>query len=125
MLLGDIRKDLLENRKAGGSKRVVLKIAEYIIHPGYKKPSSYNDIALVRLERKVTLSRAVLPACLPQPQYRLENKQNMTTLGWGLLGTGRKSTKANYTLAMKKMMTRRSMISGSDLQKEPRTFFRL
>ena len=89
MLLGDTRKDLVENRRARNTKRLVVKIGEYIIHPEFRAPSTYNDIALLRLERKVPLSRSILPACLPQPQYRLENIANMTTLGWGLLGHGR------------------------------------
>lgn len=40
------------------------KIVERIVHPNYKPPSLYNDIALFRLERDVEFSAFVRPICL-------------------------------------------------------------
>jgi hypothetical protein len=88
VLLGDIR---LKTDLAGGSvRREIVKIAEFIVHPAYRKPLTYNDIALIRLDRKVALSRSVLPACLPQPRFRLEQKTNTLACGWGQTGTAGK-----------------------------------
>jgi len=81
-LLGDIRQS---SRLSPG--RIIVKIEEYIKHPEYKKPLRYNDIGLLRLETKVKLSRSVLPACLPQPNGRMELKTGVSTTGWGALGT--------------------------------------
>ncbi|KAB0801696.1 hypothetical protein PPYR_03882 [Photinus pyralis] len=39
-------------------------IARWINHPRYKQPSHYNDIALVKLSRKVRLNSYARPACL-------------------------------------------------------------
>lgn len=47
---------------SGGAQE--LGITEVIVHPDYRPPSKYNDLALVRLSRRVRLSRFVAPACL-------------------------------------------------------------
>ncbi len=85
-MLGDIN---LKQRPSilSRTRRVIVKIVEYIPHPDYVKPLTYNDLALLRLERKVNLSRSVLPACLPQPSFRLESRIDLGTTGWGQLGT--------------------------------------
>ncbi|KAJ8921895.1 hypothetical protein NQ315_008528 [Exocentrus adspersus] len=41
-----------------------IKIAELIPHPDYKSPSAYNDIGLVKLQKKVDISVHTRPACL-------------------------------------------------------------
>lgn len=83
VLLGDIT---LDDGTTGS--RVILNISEYIKHPEYKPPLSYNDIALLKLDRKVNITRSVLPACLPEPEKRFDRKANVSTAGWGKLGFG-------------------------------------
>lgn len=43
-----------------------LRVIEIIPHPEYRQSIKYNDISLFKLERKVELSGAIRPACLPQ-----------------------------------------------------------
>ncbi|XP_055544670.1 serine protease snake-like [Wyeomyia smithii] len=61
-------------------------IAELIPHPEYKQTSQYNDIALVKLERKVIFSPYIRPICLPT-KSDLNNKRAIAT-GWGTIGYG-------------------------------------
>ncbi|XP_047115572.1 serine protease snake-like [Schistocerca piceifrons] len=35
-----------------------------LVHPGFRRPAFYHDVALLRLERKVAYGESVLPACL-------------------------------------------------------------
>lgn len=58
-----------------------LKIIESIPHPEYRYPVQYNDIGLFKLERRVELSGAIRPACLPQ-QSAVPTKSAIAT-GWG------------------------------------------
>jgi hypothetical protein len=39
-------------------------ISEMIVHPAYKLPALYNDIALFKLSAKVEFSAYIRPACL-------------------------------------------------------------
>lgn len=40
-------------------------IAERIRHPAHRASSQYNDIALIKMDRKVRLTPYMRPACLP------------------------------------------------------------
>ncbi|XP_011863922.1 PREDICTED: serine protease snake-like [Vollenhovia emeryi] len=62
-----------------------IAIKERIRHPDYKRPSEYHDIAILRLEKKVTYDAFVRPACLPVdwPDVGQDNKAVAT--GWGLV----------------------------------------
>lgn len=62
------------------------KIEQRIIHPNYKKPSSYNDIALFRLEQNVEFSEYVRPLCLNTDQSL--NPPLMAATGWGKTNYG-------------------------------------
>lgn len=64
-----------------GQDSVEVGVAQIIIHPQYKPPQKYNDIALLRLSRPVVLSRFILPACLRTSFYVKERKAIVT--GWG------------------------------------------
>ncbi|KAB0801689.1 hypothetical protein PPYR_03875 [Photinus pyralis] len=59
-------------------------ISQLIRHPDYKPPSQYNDIALLKLNRKVRLNSYARPACL-------HTNMNIPVLkavasGWGKVG---------------------------------------
>ncbi|XP_029729399.2 venom protease-like isoform X2 [Aedes albopictus] len=62
------------------------KIAETIPHPDYRLTSQYNDIALIKLDRKVILSPYIRPICLPM-SGELKNRRAIAT-GWGTIGYG-------------------------------------
>ncbi|KAL9888993.1 trypsin-1-like [Glossina fuscipes fuscipes] len=57
-----------------------IKIAEYIEHPDYEYPSSYNDIALVKLDEPSLMYKP--PACLSTPD-REDDHANVIVLGYG------------------------------------------
>ncbi|CAG0900891.1 unnamed protein product, partial [Cyprideis torosa] len=62
-------------------------VAQLIIHPNYKAPSFENDIALIRLENKVTaFDGTVRPACLPRLRQLLEPGTMVKAIGWGTVG---------------------------------------
>ena len=66
-----------------------MKISEIIRHPQYSFPASYNDIALLKLEKKLKLRYmqrpAVRPACLPQSEP--PSNSVYTATGWGRLSS--------------------------------------
>ncbi|CAG2066937.1 unnamed protein product, partial [Timema podura] len=51
------------------------------VHPGYSTIRSYNDIALIRLPRKVKLSELLFPACLYTREDLPRGPFNIA--GWG------------------------------------------
>ncbi|XP_058815645.1 venom protease-like isoform X2 [Topomyia yanbarensis] len=61
-------------------------IADLIPHPDYKQSSQYNDIALMKLDRKVIFSPYIRPICLPT-DGDLGNARAIAT-GWGTIGYG-------------------------------------
>ncbi|XP_060870124.1 serine protease snake-like [Metopolophium dirhodum] len=69
------------NSKTANARPTDYKIVDRIIHPNYKPPSLYNDIALFRLERDVDFSAYVRPICL-----NTDNTSTPPTVmatGWG------------------------------------------
>jgi len=61
------------------------KIEKYVIHPDYKSPARYNDIALLRLETDVVFSAFVRPICL-NSNPSLDPTPQIAT-GWGTIST--------------------------------------
>lgn len=59
------------------------RIVERIKHNGFKLPSKYNDIALVKMDGPVQFNNYIRPACLPQSR-RIETKHVIAS-GWGRL----------------------------------------
>ncbi|XP_049961612.1 serine protease persephone-like [Schistocerca serialis cubense] len=55
-------------------------ISEIVLHPSYRKRQYYNDIALLRLDRRVEFSDAVFPACLNTQDG---DPPSFTAAGWG------------------------------------------
>lgn len=58
-----------------------LKIIEVILHPDYRTGSKYNDIGLVKMEKKVKLTPFIRPACLPT-EFGGPETQAIAS-GWG------------------------------------------
>ncbi|EDW82961.1 uncharacterized protein Dwil_GK22568 [Drosophila willistoni] len=52
-----------------------------ILHPDYKHPLLYNDIALIRIDRAVTFNVYKHPACLPYDDG--ESHESFIAIGWG------------------------------------------
>uniref|UniRef100_A0A182IJN5 Uncharacterized protein n=1 Tax=Anopheles atroparvus TaxID=41427 RepID=A0A182IJN5_ANOAO len=64
------------------------KIVEIIRHPDYRFSRKYHDIALMRLETKVSFHETVAPACLwSDDEIRFKK---MEATGWGDTGYGEK-----------------------------------
>jgi transmembrane serine protease 9 len=61
------------------------RIVQHIVHPAYRPPSQYNDIALFRLETDVEFSAYVRPICLNTDANSTPAKQIAT--GWGRTST--------------------------------------
>jgi hypothetical protein len=77
--------DLTLERQTSNFRKVV-PVSNWFMHPEYRPPLRYNDIALVQLSTKLELSRYLLPACLPV----MAEKKNavVEAIGWGTLGIG-------------------------------------
>ncbi|GLV41993.1 uncharacterized protein CBL_10152 [Carabus blaptoides fortunei] len=66
-------------------------VVERIPHPDYKPPSSYNDIALLKLNSEVKFTEYVKPICLPvTPMAEVVSVLEAT--GWGKVETGQPSS---------------------------------
>lgn len=59
-------------------------IEKLIAHPEYRPPSSYNDIALLKLAKMATLSPYARPACLNTDTNF--NRLKAIATGWGRVG---------------------------------------
>ena len=74
-----------------------IEVAEVIAHPNYakKRKYSHNDIALLRLQRKVEFNDFVRPICLPlDDSLRTKDYTGETfyAAGWGRHEEGRSSS---------------------------------
>lgn len=67
------------------------KVLERIAHPAYKAPSSYNDIALLKLNSEVRFTEYVKPICLPVTPIT-DVLKDLEATGWGKVETGIRST---------------------------------
>lgn len=63
---------------------IIVNIAESFAHPNYAYPSTYNDIALFRLTKKLTFTDYVRPACLHSGEIKSFDDTIIAT-GWGQL----------------------------------------
>lgn len=61
------------------------QVIERIVHPNYNTSERYNDIALLKLDRIVSFTPHIRPACLPsKPNF--PEKYYFTAMGWGQTG---------------------------------------
>jgi hypothetical protein len=59
------------------------------IHPNYKPPKYYNDIAILKLSRQAEYNRYVRPVCLPESGQTVAYGGTSAILtGWGYLSFG-------------------------------------
>lgn len=72
-----------------------IRIIELIIHPKYKRPSEYHDIAILRLEKQATFNDWVRPTCLPYSPPPTSGP-SPTAMGWGQIEWG--GDRSNYLL---------------------------
>lgn len=59
------------------------RVVKAFKHPHYNKNNVDNDIALLKLDSPLELTKRVWPACLPEQSEELRPEQNATILGWG------------------------------------------
>ncbi|XP_055529767.1 serine protease persephone-like [Wyeomyia smithii] len=63
---------------------VVVRIKEFYPHPEYRSSRSYNDIALIELEKKVVNEEYVVPICLYSDTADLPENLVMSAEGFGI-----------------------------------------
>ncbi|CAL8074531.1 unnamed protein product [Orchesella dallaii] len=100
VLLGDRKLSVRQD-----PTRIEKKVLEMYVHPEYKSPLQYNDIAIIKLESEVPISRAVLPACLPDPVDRLDRTLSVEVSGWGQTGAFDGPSDVLQSTFLKKMDT--------------------
>lgn len=78
-----------------GAQPVNYAIKKIFRHPDYNPPAKYNDIALLKLDRKVQFTKFIQPACLYTNDTFRVNKTVAT--GWGSIDYGKiKIISQNY-----------------------------
>ncbi|CAG9864175.1 unnamed protein product [Phyllotreta striolata] len=72
-------------------KYVLIGVEKIIPHEKYDidDPISANDIAVLKLNKKVTCSDFIRPICLPDPNDVPQKGDRLTVAGWGLTETNR------------------------------------
>ncbi|KAL1773665.1 vitamin K-dependent protein C isoform X1 [Sigmodon hispidus] len=78
-----------------------LEIKEVLIHPNYSRSTSDNDIALLRLAEPATLSKTIVPICLPskslaERELTQAGRETVVT-GWGYQSDKEKDGRRNRT----------------------------
>lgn len=71
-----------------GARPVEYSVEQIIRHPDYKPPAKYNDIALLKLDRRVEFNEFIRPACL-YTSNTFEVTKTVAT-GWGKINYGRR-----------------------------------
>ncbi|XP_026325621.1 serine protease snake-like [Hyposmocoma kahamanoa] len=74
-----------------GANPVEVAIRKIILHPNYKSPIRYNDIALLELATDVDFEENIRPACLWNKHDVSEYKKAIAT-GWGVTNVRTKET---------------------------------
>ncbi|KAI5643890.1 trypsin domain-containing protein [Phthorimaea operculella] len=76
---------VIDERLHFDSVPVMRNISKIIVHPDYKSPKKYNDIALMELHEDVEFGRNIQPACL---WHHFDTKllgSEATATGWGVM----------------------------------------
>ncbi|XP_073926575.1 vitamin K-dependent protein C isoform X3 [Castor canadensis] len=83
---------------------VDLDIKEILVHPNYSRSTSDNDIALLHLAQPATLSRTIVPICLPDSglaeRELTQVGQETVVTGWGYHSSREKDSKRNRTFIL-------------------------
>ncbi|GAB6023419.1 hypothetical protein CHUAL_008204 [Chamberlinius hualienensis] len=61
---------------------VMRNVTKIIIHPGYNTYTSENDIAIIKLSKKLQFTLEIHPVCLPCHNLNISG-ENVTVAGWG------------------------------------------
>lgn len=71
-------------------KAKMFLVEKIYVHPEYRAPAIYNDIALINLKRKVKLMPKLRPACLPTEETSAQYPGHVAVAtGWGRIGFGK------------------------------------
>uniref|UniRef100_A0A0A9Z8F0 Serine protease snake n=1 Tax=Lygus hesperus TaxID=30085 RepID=A0A0A9Z8F0_LYGHE len=74
-------------------KAKMVSVKEMYIHPDYRAPACYSDIALVKLARTLKLTPKLRPACLPNEETTAHHTNKIAVAtGWGRTGFGREAS---------------------------------
>lgn len=79
-----IRLGTLDMSKDHENARTDYLIKQVVVHPEYKYPEKYNDIALLESHKRIQISEVVRPACL-YTKSRI-NQKTVSAAGWGQTG---------------------------------------
>ncbi|XP_028618544.1 vitamin K-dependent protein C [Grammomys surdaster] len=80
-----------------------LEIKEILVHPNYTRSNSDNDIALLRLAKEATLSKTIVPICLPNnglAEELTQAGQETVVTGWGYQSDKIKDGRRNRTFIL-------------------------
>lgn len=65
------------------------RVQEILLHEDFRPPVNYNDIALVKLADRASMSNKIGPICMPTDIDRMFTVNHIATvLGWGSLRFG-------------------------------------
>ncbi|CAD7092801.1 unnamed protein product [Hermetia illucens] len=82
VLLGELDAE----SKLDDAKPEIFAASVFIPHPNFTRRNVYNDIALIKLDKKVKLNPYIRPVCLPSVFQGPETKAIQS--GWGLMELG-------------------------------------
>ena len=79
-MLGDY-----DSRDDNEMEQLLVKVSGVESHPNYRTYSHKNDIAIIKLSRKVHFNVFIQPICLPSPTLRFPTNENFKCFvsGWG------------------------------------------
>ena len=64
------------------------RIVKVINHPNYDSSTTNNDIALVKLDKKVEYTKYIRPACLVESGEVTQSGKEVVISGWGTTQSG-------------------------------------
>lgn len=79
-----IRLGALDMGKDHENARTDYLIKRVVVHPEYRYPQKYNDIALLKSDKRIQFSEVVRPACLYTKSHI--NQKTVSATGWGQTG---------------------------------------
>lgn len=87
----------------------------FVTHPDYKvsKNGYVNDIALVKLKKKIKFSKAVSPVKLPEPSDIFSTSSDCWIIGWGNVGTNGMSSERSSTFNPATQIQQHALASSS------------
>ncbi|XP_045775532.1 trypsin-1-like isoform X4 [Maniola jurtina] len=83
-----------------GLNPIDAKILRIIVHPEYKAPKKYYDIAIIELEEERFFTSNVQPACLWSEFDTSKLGTSATLTGWGVIETARRLTSPTLQAAV-------------------------